>query len=71
MLKKTFQDLMKELKKILKAREQGQVLGIEGAVAELVTIPKELELAMDVVLGPVMQQIVTTNDDSAKRPLIS
>jgi len=54
------------VKRILKAREQRELSGIEGAVAELVTIPKELELAMDVVLGPTMQQIVTTSDESAK-----
>ena len=66
---KDFSGFNEGVKKILKAREQGQVLGIEGAVAELVTIPKELELAMDVVLGPVMQQIVTTNDDSAKKAI--
>ncbi|MBS3197938.1 chromosome segregation protein SMC [Turicibacter bilis] len=66
---KDFSGFNEGVKKILKAREQGQVSGIEGAVAELVTIPKELELAMDVVLGPVMQQIVTTNDDSAKKAI--
>ena len=66
---KVFSGFNEGVKKILKAREQGQVSGIEGAVAELVTVPKELELAMDVVLGPVMQQIVTTNDDSAKKAI--
>lgn len=66
---KDFSGFNEGVKKILKAREQGQVSGIEGAVAELVTVPKELELAMDVVLGPVMQQIVTTNDDAAKKAI--
>lgn len=66
---KDFSGFNEGVKKILKAREQEQVSGIEGAVAELVTVPKELELAMDVVLGPVMQQIVTTNDDSAKKAI--
>lgn len=66
---KDFSGFNEGVKKILKAREQQQVSGIEGAVAELVTIPKELELAMDVVLGPVMQQIVTTNDDAAKKAI--
>lgn len=66
---KDFSGFNEGVKKILKAREQGQVSGIEGAVAELVTVPKELELAMDVVLGPVMQQIITTNDDSAKKAI--
>ncbi len=66
---KDFSGFNEGVKKILKAREQGQVSGIEGAVAELVTVPKELELAMDVVLGPVMQQIVTINDDAAKKAI--
>ena len=66
---KDFSGFNEGVKKILKAREQGQVSGIEGAVAELVTVPKELELAMDVVLGPVMQQIVTTSDDAAKKAI--
>lgn len=63
---KDFSGFNEGVKKILKAREQQQLSGIEGAVAELVAVPKELELAMDVVLGPVMQQIVTTSDDAAK-----
>ncbi len=66
---KDFSGFNEGVKKILKAREQNQIKGIEGAVAELVTIPKSLELAMDVVLGPVMQQIVTTTDDDAKRAI--
>ena len=63
---KDFSGFNEGVKKILTAREQNQIHGIEGAVAELVRIPKELELAMDVVLGPAMQQIVTTTDESAK-----
>ena len=66
---KDFSGFNEGVKKILKAREQNQIKGIEGAVTELVTIPKSLELAMDVVLGPVMQQIVTTTDDDAKRAI--
>ena len=66
---KDFSGFNEGVKKILKAREQNQINGIEGAVAELVSVPKELELAMDVVLGPVMQQIVTTSDDAAKNAI--
>lgn len=63
---KDFSGFNEGVKKVLKAREHQQISGIEGAVAELVTVPKELELAMDVVLGPLMQQIVTISDDAAK-----
>ena len=63
---KDFSGFNEGVKKILKAREQKQLNGIEGAVAELMVVPKELELALDVVLGASMQQIVTTSDDAAK-----
>ncbi|MGL4374745.1 MAG: chromosome segregation protein SMC, partial [Turicibacter sp.] len=66
---KDFSGFNEGVKKILKAREQKHISGIEGAIAELVSVPKDLELAMDVVLGPMMQQIVTTSDDSAKQAI--
>ena len=54
------------VKKILQARRENKLPRIMGAVAELVTIPKELEAAMDVVLGPLMQQIVVADDQAAR-----
>ncbi len=63
---KDFSGFNEGVKKVLKAREQNQLNGIEGAVAELMVVPKQLELALDVVLGAMMQQIVTTTDDHAK-----
>jgi len=63
---KDFSGFNDGVKKILQAREQKQLFGVEGAVAELISIPKDLELAMDIVLGAAMQQIVTTSDEAAK-----
>ena len=63
---KDFSGFNDGVKKILQAREQKAIAGIEGAVAELVKIPQELELAMEVILGSAMQQIVTTTDEFAK-----
>lgn len=54
------------VKKILQARTEKRIPGIIGAIAQLVTIPKALETAMDVVLGPIMQQIVTETDRDAQ-----
>ena len=66
---KDFSGFNEGVKKILKARESHELCGIEGAVAELMVVPKELELAMDVVVGASMQQIVTTTDESAKQAI--
>ena len=56
-------------KQILRAGKQGQVSGVLGAVAELVTISDDVQVAMDVVLGPVSNQIVTVDDTSAKKAI--
>ena len=56
-------------KQILRAKKQGKLTGIEGAVAEVVTVPSELENAMDVILGPITSQIITENDTSAKQAI--
>ena len=53
-------------KQILRAQKAGQLRGIKGAVATLVTVPSEVETAMEVVLGPIASQIVTENDAFAK-----
>lgn len=66
---KDFSGFNDGVKKILQARDQQEVFGILGAVAQLVTIPKELEVAMDVILGPIMQQIVTETDQDAQQAI--
>ncbi len=38
-----------------------------GVVARLIRVPKELETAIDMVLGASLQNIVTRNEDAAKR----
>ncbi len=42
------------VREVLKAREN-RLQGIEGAVAELLTVPKEYEVAMEIALGAAMQ----------------
>ena len=67
---KDFSGFNEGVKKILKAREQQQVSGIEGAVAELVTIPKELELCDGCCLRSCdANKSSQTNDDAAKKAI--
>ncbi len=40
---------------------------VRGVVARLMQVPKELETAIDMVLGGALQNIVTTDENAAKR----
>jgi len=67
--KEDFAGFTEGAKQILRAKKSGKLLGIEGAVAELVTVPAEVEIAMDVILGPISSQMVMTDDISAKKAI--
>ncbi|WP_226658463.1 chromosome segregation protein SMC [Pseudalkalibacillus hwajinpoensis] len=56
------------VKEVLKARDD--LSGIEGAVAELITVPKEVETALETALGGAMQNVVV-RDEAAGRQAIT
>lgn len=64
--KEYFAGFTEGAKQILRAKKLGKLQGIEGAVAELVVVPAEVETAMDILLGPISSQIVTKNAEHAK-----
>lgn len=64
--KEDFVGFSEGTKQVLRGKKSGKLQGIEGAVAELVTVPAAYEVAMDVILGPIANQIVTVNDTHAK-----
>ncbi|MFL6562210.1 MAG: chromosome segregation protein SMC, partial [Bacillus sp. (in: firmicutes)] len=53
------------VKEILKARGKN-LKGIEGAVAELVTVPKEYETALETAFGGALQHIVVDNEQNGR-----
>ncbi|PFA23952.1 chromosome segregation protein SMC [Bacillus cereus] len=53
------------VREVLKARES-KLHGIEGAVAELLTVPKEYEVAMEIALGAAMQHVVVQTEEHAR-----
>ncbi|MEH7353081.1 chromosome segregation protein SMC [Neobacillus drentensis] len=53
------------VKEVLKARGN-KLTGIEGAVAELVTVPKEYETALETAFGGALQHIVVDNELNAR-----
>lgn len=57
------------VKEILKAKKKG-FAGIVGAVLELIRVPKELETAIEITLGPALQHVVV-QDEEAGRAAIS
>ncbi|MGN0642567.1 MAG: chromosome segregation protein SMC [Huintestinicola sp.] len=57
------------VKKILTAGKSGRISGITGSVAQLISVPKEYTLAVETALGGALQNIVTENEDAAKRSI--
>lgn len=53
------------VKEVLKARGT-KLQGIEGAVAELIKVPKAYETAMETALGAAMQHIVVSNEENGR-----
>lgn len=53
------------VKEVLKARG-AKLQGIEGAVAELIKVPKAYELALETALGGAMQHIVVANEANGR-----
>ena len=52
----------------MKAREN-RLQGIEGAVAELLTVPKEYEVAMEIALGARCKDIVVQTEEHARNAI--
>ncbi|GAC92028.1 chromosome segregation ATPase [Anoxybacillus flavithermus NBRC 109594] len=55
------------VKEVLKAKDR--LNGIHGAVVELMTVPSELETAIEVALGGAAQHIVVKNEQSAREAI--
>jgi chromosome segregation protein len=56
------------VKEVLKARD-GALTGIEGAVAELIQVPKQYETAMETALAASMQHIVTSTEEDGRKAI--
>ena len=59
----------KSVKALLKDCEEIKELGkgVRGAIAELIDVPEKIETAIEMALGASMQNIVTENEQDAKR----
>lgn len=63
-----FEGYQKGVREVLLARQKGEsgCHDVCGVVAELVKVPREYELAVEVALGGALQNLVTNTDEGAK-----
>lgn len=64
-LEEDYSGFFQGVKEVLKARGN-KLPGIEGAVAELVKVPKEYETALETALGGALQHIVVDTEQNAR-----
>jgi len=67
--KEDFAGFSEGTKNVLRAKKAGVLTGIEGAIAQLVAVASEYEVAFDVILGPIVNQVVTENDGKAQQAI--
>jgi len=68
-LEESYAGYFQGVKEVMKASENGQLPGIIGVVSNLVQVPKNLELAVEVALGGDLQDIITDNVQNAKNAI--
>ncbi len=56
---------MESVNSILEARDRGIIKGIKGTVRELIKIPEDLSLAIDIAGGNRLESLVVENDEVA------
>lgn len=64
-----YEGFYNSVKVIMKEAKKGSVSGICGPVSQLISVPSQYNVAMEVALGAKMQNIVTLTDEDAKRAI--
>ncbi|WP_223066738.1 chromosome segregation protein SMC [Paenibacillus caui] len=57
------------VKEVLKAARKSALHGVHGAVAELISVPEKLEIAVETALGAAMQHIVMENEAVSRQAI--
>lgn len=57
------------VKEILVAKKSGKLTGIDGAVAEIISVEKDYIKAVETALGGAMQHIVTSTESEARKAI--
>lgn len=65
-MKRNREGYFHSVKTLLDAKERGRVSGLFGTVGDLVSVPREYEIPMEVALGSAQQHIVVRDEEAAK-----
>lgn len=57
------------VREVLQLQAKKQIAGIRGTVAQIIQVPREYEIAVEVVLGGSLQHIVTENEEVARQAI--
>lgn len=68
-LEKEGQGYGEGVRELLRLKEQEQISGIIGTVAQVITVPKKYELAVEVALGGALQHLLAENDKVAQEAI--
>ncbi|QTD42353.1 chromosome segregation protein SMC [Sporosarcina sp. Te-1] len=68
-LESEFSGFYSGVKEILVARKAGKLSGIDGAVAELVSVAPPYAKAIEIALGGAMQHIITETEQDARKAI--
>ncbi|MEG0448314.1 MAG: chromosome segregation protein SMC [Lysinibacillus sp.] len=68
-LEADFSGFFQGVKEVLLARDKGDLVGVEGAVAELIQVDGQYSKAIETALGAATQHIVTVNEQHAQKAI--
>ncbi|WP_379152846.1 chromosome segregation protein SMC [Paenibacillus sp. sgz5001063] len=64
-----FDGFMLGVKEVLKGARKGQLRGVHGAVAELISVPEKLEMAVETAMGASLQHVVMDNEAVSRQAI--
>ncbi|UQZ87304.1 Chromosome partition protein Smc [Paenibacillus konkukensis] len=64
-----YDGFMHGVKEVLKAKDRRDLRGIHGAVAELVKVPADVEVAMETALGGALQHVVVDSEANGREAI--
>jgi chromosome segregation protein len=68
-LEKNLEGFSHSVKAVMNMTKQGKIGGIHGPVSRILKVPTEYAVAIETALGGAMQNIVTDNEEDAKRAI--
>lgn len=66
-MQRDYEGYQHSVKQVLMQARRTEASGVHGVVANLIRVPRELERAIDMVLGGALQNVVVDREENAKR----